>query len=324
MTVDEVIKIIVLELTPSEREELFARLREKFPDDNSSILISIEDWFGPDRERPAAILIRKLDRIEIIDIIASIRQDPLSLGHPAILFAIERWVRIMQYQVSRSNLKLKRGNEPYSPSEVDFYDIAETHLRNVAKALLESAKEHKLSKSEMFAVYAEYSYPEYLLLRTAWEALADSAIKNAHNANLKLTMIKERILNGSPVARVISKRDRRPYDSHWMKTVEKNHVDPIIKFIKQKNLHRRKRGKWIAMMNAFDAWRTGLSVGTVEQYRRMASKSDLVDEIDPKFLWPGNPNADETLTYERVDWLNHPVVRTSSILIPSDDSSTNA
>ena len=58
-------------------------------------IVVIHDWMGSDREWPRAVVIRPNGSGNEIDILASVRLDAASVGHPAILCAIKRWEEII-------------------------------------------------------------------------------------------------------------------------------------------------------------------------------------------------------------------------------------
>jgi hypothetical protein len=159
-------------LSPQERAELFKRVGGVDVIEYISSEIRIDDWEGMDRTWPRAT-IRYYDESErSVDIIKSVREHAMSIGHPLILHAIRRWERLVLYHSALS------GGGQYKTSNIDFYRIARSHLENLGKALIEGVKNRALAKE--FAPYIRRALGtdmDYVYLQRAWEMLSESEVK---------------------------------------------------------------------------------------------------------------------------------------------------
>lgn len=169
-------------------------LREKLGwlSDPGDVIVEVHDWKGSDRKRPRAVVIF-CNRLEEIDILASVKHNVTSIGHPAILCAIKRWEEITICQgalpIAR-NVRLSDADGEYFAEETDkeraerlrsgltrreydrryrnklyqdfhertgqhinFARIAKDHLKNLSMCLIEGAESRAWSKEQAFHVY---------------------------------------------------------------------------------------------------------------------------------------------------------------------------
>src|SRR5262249_5990668 len=108
--------------------------------------VKIEDSSGQFRKRPVIIVNYFREEFrqrlagakqildERIDILATVKGNPASIGHPLILFAIKRWVEMI-----RNHRALASKN--VDPASTEKYTVAKEHLNNLWSALIEGAEE---------------------------------------------------------------------------------------------------------------------------------------------------------------------------------------
>ena len=86
------------------------------------VIIEVHDWKGSDRKWPRAVVIRSDRPRDEIDILASVKHNAASIGHPAILCAIKRWEEITICQGAlpmARNIRLSDSDGEYFAEETD-------------------------------------------------------------------------------------------------------------------------------------------------------------------------------------------------------------
>ncbi len=94
-------------------------------------------------------------RVEVIDILESVRNDATLIGHPAILSAIHHWQKILSWE------KYSKDNDIYSEEKIHqksnyllsgkYVKSARRNLEAIGKALLEGSKRQAVSKESSLA-----------------------------------------------------------------------------------------------------------------------------------------------------------------------------
>jgi hypothetical protein len=246
----------IRKLPAKDRAKLYARLGLSQNYKNKrSVPGHFEDWITLDdssagfKVRPRIkVKYRDINHIEsgedLIDIIDSVRKDPRCIGHPFILFAILRWVGIVEWTRSLGRKNVRFAHE---------YKTAEGHLQRVGSALLEGAKERAIP-IEFASIYGQFVKKgrRYGTLRDAWLVLADSQVKKIQNSNVKLEEVKKRLR---------------------AKHTEEN-VNDILAFLKSREGRRflTQRRSWQATSSGYAAWAVSLTPATYKRYHFEAEK----------------------------------------------------
>jgi hypothetical protein len=185
MTVDELASEIK-RLSPTERENLYQHLGVVDQAKWRGAEIRIDDWQGKDKVSPRATIEYADGTAETIDIIASIQANAVSLSHPAMLCAIQRWEEAVVY----SNALII--SPPYLPSRANYVELAKKHLKRLSAALLNGAKKRRIPKElavDLFVVKLGLQ-DDYVVLHKAWEWLGETEIKTTRNTQQKLKKIE--------------------------------------------------------------------------------------------------------------------------------------
>jgi hypothetical protein len=302
MTVDELARLILLELTGEQRRELFERFGLLYPESLYRAKILIRDESDQYKNSPRATVHRENQTSETINIIASIREDPLSLGHPAILLAINRWVQIVRHYRA-----ISKGTIALSDEEKELYATAKKQLKQVSKAILDAPKTHPLYIHDIFISFVESRYKlEYPYLYKAWEFLNDDEIKSIRNANLKVKRLRALLVETFKTCGYIGRPLIKPLPESHVEVFTRLHIDHIIDFITSQRLHLKRRKTWVAMRNAFWAWALGIESTSVQLYHNRALRSQRAILSGESFLHLQDNNGFEI--HEVVDWLDLPVV----------------
>src|SRR5215216_4980639 len=125
-----------------------------------------------DRKWPRATIRYYDESEESIDIIKTVKENAISIGHPLVLHAIRRWEHIVLYHHAFS------GGGQYKTSRINFYIVAKTHLENLGKALLEGIRNRAIPRE--YALYIRRALGtdmDYVYLEMAWEMLAEDDVK---------------------------------------------------------------------------------------------------------------------------------------------------
>lgn len=295
--------------------------------------ITIHDRLGRDKDFPRATIRHHDGRWETIDIIKSIENNALSIGHPAILFAIHRWEQIVRCQRVLSNPTRRKVSKVPSNDVLKYpYEISKNHLKRIGKALLDGAESRAWSKYDVFEAQTRSSSTGYDLLRLAWEALANQKIKKIRNSEEQLRKLKQKILKVYREHGFHGSTRLEPPSDFVLRSVAE-WTDPIISFIRDNRLHRKRRSTWIAMRNKYDAWRFGLDTKTIRTYHSLAlkvrrmSKENERDNGSPKLQRNENPaffaSHNESQSFfisELGSWLSLPVIHaTEDYINPNAD-----
>jgi hypothetical protein len=285
-------------------------------------IIEIHDWKGADRKWPRAIVIRSDRSRDEIDILASVRQDAASVGHPAILCAIKRWEEIIICQSAFSTtaeMAVSYDNGEYLPEEsdteraerrisglsraaydriclerahrefhertgphVNFARIARGHLKNLSISVIDGAQSRAWSKEQAFDVYRHKVF-------TASYSYLELAFKvwcgsREPGVSKLMTMVIERFRN-------YGFGDERLGSPLSEEAIERLRVgfDDIRAFLKSRPGKRALHGRrdWKIWRRAFDAWRfPTLSPHTQEVYLQKSKSQPMSIEVRRASLTP--------------------------------------
>ncbi len=185
MNVDELATEIE-KLSSADRDELYRRLGVNDQSKMRGAEIRIDDLQGKDKVSPRAT-IEYVNGSEVtIDIIESVKANAISLGHPAILCAIQRWEKAIVYS---NALALET---PYLSSQTNYFKTATRHLERLSAAIISGAKQRRIPKEpaiDLFVVKLGLQ-DDYVILHKAWEWLAEKEIKSIRNQWQKLEKLE--------------------------------------------------------------------------------------------------------------------------------------
>ena len=217
-------------------------------------LIRIDDMVGEYKQKPR-ITIKSIERrlklannsdFETIDIFACISNNPAAIGHPLILFVIQRWIAIARYY---------RVLSKEHSSWLEMYKIAEVHLQRLGCVLLETAKESDIQyEYARIHLYKQdfKERPKYGVLFAAWNLLTQNDIKNTRNNDLKLKKMKEYLCG-------------LEYFLDYA-------IDEVITFFRKNRRFVSQRRSWVATSKAYEAWNLSLDQATLRRYNTKANK----------------------------------------------------
>ncbi|MFL6275394.1 MAG: hypothetical protein ACJ74G_09290, partial [Blastocatellia bacterium] len=291
---DRVAKLIeeIQALTLEDRSRILEGLRE-----NPTVIFN--DWTEPNLESPCLIVMYPEGDWESIDILASVRKNAASIGHPAILLAIKRWEQVVltQYPLSRK----KTSNAIMKAARGDFKAAAKKHLENISKALLEAAQDperrnSKLTMFRMLSLRIDEAADTYLKL--VWEMLGEDdvhyksygcdedgkPVKKERGYEDKLHVLKLKVATRFAEYHFGKERlNPAPLDGYALepREVKESYLDsiiewfnPIFDFLREEENKRfiDKPPAWEVMRNVYIKWLTGRSVKTAKNYRSETKK----------------------------------------------------
>lgn len=131
----------------------------------SEAIIEIDDRSAPVREVRPYIYVGFSDgyhsRVETIDIFESITANPASIGHPAIVFAIYHWQRVIYTWrvIERVEIGSKEEWEQFIRDEYDGgaqLRIATQNLKAISQTLYDAALNRAISKESALALKMDW------------------------------------------------------------------------------------------------------------------------------------------------------------------------
>lgn len=229
--------------------------------------IEIDDHSSPPREKEPYAHIYFSDgyrrRVETVDILESVKQNPLAIGHPAIAAAVYYWQRAIYFKNVRNRKDkdddlegVKMFREWYSRKRVR---VAEKNLQAVCAALEKGAHDRSLDEKAAVVINLEkldLDNQNNILYRT-WKGL-----KNWEADDDGLERFEEKLLNEG--------RENANGNLHF---------DTIMKFLRDeepaggyKFVGAIKKPSWKSFRNAFKAWYSMIDVRSVKNYPSQVKK----------------------------------------------------
>ena len=256
MTVEE-LEGQIKALTAKDQARLIERLGLERAANLLKAHVKIHDLNTQDRVKPRVVISYPDGTKESIDIIASVRNNAVSIGHPAILLAIRRWEYIVRYyrNLTGKPAKYLRNYRPDVPFD-NINQIAVDHLERLVDALVDGVKGRALTKERLVTLFLTKLGLDtnYTYLLEAWRLLGKDEIKNANRESTQFMRLRKGL---------------NEIDPYSLKERRKSLIDPVVDFLSspqgRKWLVKRKTKS--AMINDFDAWRLGLTKSTLRKYR---------------------------------------------------------
>ncbi|MDQ1591627.1 MAG: hypothetical protein QOG71_2254 [Pyrinomonadaceae bacterium] len=261
--------------------------------------IEINDNSSPEREtRPYAYIYFSHGhhrRVETIDILESIKRNPESIGHPAIVFAIHHWQRVIYAKrvIERDDVTTRDEIGKVIKEMFGGKDIktAKRNLGKISKTLVDAAKKRAISNELAFAFKIEsvglgLENKETFLYK-AWEKLEAEFVGQTDGVEQILAKIETELLA----------LERRPYTGNRFDSVSVRKVMEFLrkagkkggkKFVGYNAKGNLRRPRWKVFRNAYAAWLFGLKQSLVSEYLRKAAKQELIesDVYQPSWVSP--------------------------------------
>lgn len=236
-------------------------------------------------------------RVEVIDILESVRNDATLIGHPAILFAIHYWQNILVWE------KYTKSDDVYSESYeavnyvlVDqFVESARNNLEAIGKALLEGARRQAIPKETALSLkIQELGFEKkntYLFV--AWERLAAKHIKQTEELDERIDRV-EKYLRNLPSDRSMKWLDEFPPELQKYGVIDSTiSISRVIDFLKadgnkfvlDNSENKTQRPRWKVFNNAYFKWYFKKEPSTLKKYQKIAKKQKVTEQsYKPNFF----------------------------------------
>ncbi len=251
-------------------------------------------------------------RVEVIDILQSVRNDATLIGHPVIVFAIHHWQKILAWE------KYSKNDGAYSDDKIKkivnystsgkYIESARNNLEAIGKALLEGARRQTVPKESAFSrkiinlgVEKQNTY-----LYVAWQRL-----HKKHNK--PLNELEERIIAIEFYLQQLSKYQSADFFSEMPEEFQKHErmsstitTEMVIdflriggsKFVYNEETSNSQRPSWKIFHTAFTGWLFNKRQTTVGEYKKIAKKQQI-DGSPYKASFLGSPPARRLFTLLR-------------------------
>ncbi|MGB7922356.1 MAG: hypothetical protein WCF57_03845 [Pyrinomonadaceae bacterium] len=253
--------------------------------------IEIDDNSSPDRwRRPYAHIFFSNGhrrQVETVDILESVKNNPASIGHPAIAFAIYHWQRVIHARrvierddiTSRDELWKEFKRELSGEREVE---IAERNLAAIGKMLLKGANKRAIPNELAFALRIEELRLRLedtnTVFHKAWERLDSKFIDPSDEITQALAKIEAELRTFENQPYINSTSSRIPA-SRVMEFLQDDVEKGGKRFVGNNEEGVSLRPSWKIFRNAFAAWLFDLAQGVVQEYLEKAAKLSVDVEV---------------------------------------------
>jgi hypothetical protein len=287
-----VLKTGIANLSPEGRATVLSHFRP-------GAVVCIYDQEGENLSLPCAMVIYD-DRCEHINIIASVKQNADSIRHPAISLAIRRWSSCIAAQFALARDKDRAGGAGWELAKGNFFKKAQGHIRNIGKALRDASQsQQKLEAASAFAwIIQRIDENIEPYLRVCWKVLKihkneittgenEEGDKYERNDREKCRVLKSRVLEYFRIHSFGDWPPDTPVDENVVRTLEP-YFDIVLEFFGSPEgaVFFNSPNKFNVMLNAYAQRATGLSAGTISDYRGRMKKGKLPKAADYRFLEP--------------------------------------
>ena len=228
-------------------------------------------------------------RVEVIDILESVRTDATLIGHPAILFAIDYWQQILIWE------KYIKSENIYSEAEINktlnygfferYIESARANLESIGKALLEGARRQAISKEMALSLKTEEIRLEKknTFLFVAWERLAVKQMNESEEPDERINRI-EKYLRQLTSYQSMKRLDEFPIELQKYGVIDSTiSISTVIDFLKtdgnkfvlHKSSEKSQRPRWKVFQNAYFKWYFKKEPSTLEKYKRIADNQEI-------------------------------------------------
>jgi hypothetical protein len=254
----------------------------------SEAIIEIDDSSAPERQsRPYAYIGFSNGywrRVETIDIFESIKANPASIGHPAIVFAIYHWQRVIYTRrvIKRDEIGLRDGWEQALKDEFEGGDdlrIAAMNLKAISQTLYDAAWNRAISKEAALALkmdwYGLRVDDVQTVLHFAWEKI--------NTKSLSQFVEKKKMLE--KVVAELREFEMRPHTDYRHKRVSSEKVMEFLsapgkrggrKYVGFDKNGKSLRPRWKVFRNAFAARFFGLEQSALQDYLEKSTKQNVM------------------------------------------------
>lgn len=232
-------------------------------------------------------------RVETVDIIASVNKNPAAIGHPAIVFAIHHWQRVIHAKrvIERDDITSRdetwRSMRRVVSGEIEV-EVAERNLQTIGEKLLKGAKKGAISKEAALAINVELLgltlEDTDTVFYKAWERLGAEYIERTDEVEQVLASLKADLL-------MFEKQPHTDLKSRRIST------DRIMMFLNEEGEKGGKRfvgyseegisvkPSWKVFRNAFVAWFFELAQPVVQDYLEKAGKENVDSDDVYQYSW---------------------------------------
>lgn len=229
--------------------------------------------------------------VETIDILESIRNNLTALGHPAIMFAIYHWQRViyMRRVIEREDATSRDEWGRFFKEEYrGGRDVrsATNNLKAISETLYDYAEKRAIPLESAFALRMQQCGllgpdEKNTLVYKAWDILNSEFFNKAGAPKKVLENLESELLS---LERVSQLDGWAIYTSRVMEFLN----GPGSKFTWFDENGNSPRRKWVGFRNAFAAWYFDLAQTSVQHYLEKASKQNVVvDELyEPSMIYP--------------------------------------
>lgn len=237
-----------------------------------------------------------MSRVDVIDILESVRSNAITIGHPVILAAINHWQNLLIWE------KYSRSDDKDSEDEImqatnswltdEFLDSARANLEAIGKAMLEGSRRNAIPKEISLALKIEEINRKDTYLFVAWDRLQKVHIVDTEELPERIKkiedflrkLINDRGDNSSFLGGIFNNYDLK---SEIIKEQKKYGVvnsiisiDNVIAFLEDtgsgyiynEKSHNSARPKWTVFKNAFTGWYFKREVTTIRIYKNKAKE----------------------------------------------------
>jgi hypothetical protein len=271
--------------------------------------IEIDDNSSPERRtRPYAYVSFSTGyqrRVETVDILESIKNNPAAIGHPVIVFAIYHWQRVIHAKRVIERDDITSRDMMWKSFKLEFsgereVEIAERNLKSIGENLLKGAKNGAISKEAAFAIKLELFglrlEDTNTLFYKAWERLEAKCIEPTDEIEQVLAKIETDLLAF----------EKQPYTDTKSRRIS---TDRVMEFLRKRG---RKGGKrfvgankesislrpsWKVFRNAFAAWFFDLTQSVVQDYLEKASKENISGDDIYQYSWTSPESTTSLVLY---------------------------
>ena len=238
-------------------------------------------------------------RVEVIDILESVRRDARTIGHPVIVFAIDYWQNILVWGRFLKSDKSSAIDE--AKKTVDFYlnlkylESAKRNLSLIGAALNEAVRVRSIPNEIAFKKKAENlnldSNDNYL--KIAWERLHSKHVVQFQKRSERIKGIEE-FLKSFPTNQIdIFEGNYTEEQQEYGIVGDRISIETVIEFLSTRgqsfvydeDSEKSTRPKWTTFRNAFYEFYFDKSPQTVKEYLKTARANKVeYGSYEPSFF----------------------------------------
>jgi hypothetical protein len=259
--------------------------------------IELDDNSSPERRtRPYAYISFSNGHqrhVETVDILASVNKNPAAIGHPAIVFAIHHWQRVIHAKRIIERDDITSRDETWKSMRRIFsgeleVEVAERNLEAIGQKLIRGAKKGAISKEAALAIQVELLglrlEDTNTLFYKAWERLGSEFIDRTNEVEQVLEKVKADLLAF----------EKQPHTDIQSRRIS---MDIVMMFLNEEGERGGKRfigyneegislkPSWKVFRNAFAAWYFELAQPVVQDYLEKAAKENVVSDDVYQYSW---------------------------------------